>query len=198
LLEHVFVSEDALMTRSKQESERVQALIAEGRNDCEAPRLTRIPRPTVRDWRRGLRVTSNDLDPGETAGSQCGGFDVSTLPPEPYSYLLGMYLGDGCLSLSRRRVRRLRVTTDARYPGIIEEYCRAMEAVMLRKRAYKLHRPSRCVEVHFSNRSEDIQITPVRSVRQPGYSLDSTSRPGDCRLHSKGSVATRSIHRPKK
>lgn len=37
----------------------------------------------------------------------------------PYAYLLGLYLGDGMLSLGRRHVWRVRITLDARYPGII-------------------------------------------------------------------------------
>ena len=44
-----------------------------------------------------------------------------------YPYLLGLYLGDGMLSPSRRGVWRLRISLDAKYPGIIE---RAKAAVV--------------------------------------------------------------------
>lgn len=37
-----------------------------------------------------------------------------------YAYLLGLYLGDGMLSASRRNVWKLRITLDAKYPGIID------------------------------------------------------------------------------
>jgi hypothetical protein len=43
--------------------------------------------------------------------------DLSTLPAA-YVYLLGMYLGDGCLSSHPRDVYKLRISLDARYPGI--------------------------------------------------------------------------------
>jgi DNA-binding transcriptional regulator WhiA len=43
-------------------------------------------------------------------------------PPDPwsYSYLLGMYLGDGCVSANRRSFQ-LVVVCDAAYPNIIED-----------------------------------------------------------------------------
>lgn len=54
-----------------------------------------------------------------------------------------MYLGDGCLSESKRDVWRLRITLDASYPGIV-----ATE----RKGAYVRRAP----RYAFKNRSEDI------------------------------------------
>jgi hypothetical protein len=41
-----------------------------------------------------------------------------------------MYLGDGCLSEHPRKVFRLRISLDARYPGIGEECERAVREVM--------------------------------------------------------------------
>ena len=38
-----------------------------------------------------------------------------------YVYLLGTYLGDGCLSAHPRGVYKLRVYLDLAYPGIIRE-----------------------------------------------------------------------------
>jgi hypothetical protein len=40
-------------------------------------------------------------------------------PRAPYSYLLGLYLGDGCVS-RHPRAWRLRVIVDKKYPGIID------------------------------------------------------------------------------
>jgi hypothetical protein len=44
-------------------------------------------------------------------------------------YLLGLYLGDGCLSGNAKGVWRLRIAQDARYVGLIEECRLAMGAV---------------------------------------------------------------------
>jgi hypothetical protein len=46
-----------------------------------------------------------------------------------YSYLLGWYLGDGCVS-DTGRAYQLVITCDAAYPGIVVESCRAIVAAV--------------------------------------------------------------------
>ena len=55
-----------------------------------------------------------------------------------YVYLLGLYLGDGCLSGHPRDVYRLRISLDAKYPNIVSECARAMAAVS-RRRVGRVH-----------------------------------------------------------
>jgi len=45
-----------------------------------------------------------------------------------YAYLLGLYLGDGCISKDPRKCK-LRIVLDVRYPGIIDEASRAIAAM---------------------------------------------------------------------
>jgi hypothetical protein len=85
-------------------------------------------------------------------------FDCRAMPPEldlcadrqgmreAYAYLLGMYLGDGMLTLAPRRVWRLRVVLDIKYPHIIDRCAWAMAQVSGRVtgRAPKLG----CVELY--------------------------------------------------
>ena len=52
------------------------------------------------------------------------------MSPGPYAYLLGLYLGDGCLSLHPRAVYRLRIALDSAYPQIIEECQTAIQRVL--------------------------------------------------------------------
>jgi hypothetical protein len=106
--------------RSAKEFDAVQHHIAAGLNDCAIARHTGIPRTTVRDWRRGLQVRSRGL-----CTSECTALDFSGLSARAYSYVLGLYLGDGCISRCRE-VWRLRVTLDAKYPGIIDR-CQGSE-----------------------------------------------------------------------
>lgn len=47
---------------------------------------------------------------------------------ERYAYLLGLYLGDGCL-FQHPRTWILKIAMDRRYPGILEECRAAIEAV---------------------------------------------------------------------
>jgi hypothetical protein len=71
-------------------------------------------------------------------------------PPDPwsYSYLLGMYLGDGCISGVQRRSYQLVVVCDAGYTDIIEDCATAMMLTLLPRRiACNPHRVDRCVRV---------------------------------------------------
>ena len=124
--------------RSRDEVRAVQHLVENGFNDCAISRLTGVPRTTVRDWRRAKRWGSLDRPRwrSETRWSpegcpQCGHprhrFDALD---DRYVYLLGLYLGDGYIVHHRRGVYRLTVTLDARYPGIVEECRKAIQAVM--------------------------------------------------------------------
>jgi hypothetical protein len=74
------------------------------------------------------------------------------LPKLEYAYLLGFYLGDGTISRDRKGVYRLRITTDARYPGIIEECAAAMTAVMPTNRVRVQKLPYRAVEIGCSSK----------------------------------------------
>ena len=56
------------------------------------------------------------------------------LPAAAYCYVLGLYLGDGCISRNRR-VWRLRITLDAKYPAIIDRCRQAIDILMPRQRA---------------------------------------------------------------
>jgi hypothetical protein len=92
-------------------------------------RRTGVPRKTVDHWLhrsvpRGRLAVRNTC--AECAHAP---HEPDDLPPE-YLYLLGVYLGDGCISAHPRGVHRLRIFLDARYPGIIEEVAAAMRAVV--------------------------------------------------------------------
>jgi hypothetical protein len=50
------------------------------------------------------------------------------LPRESYAYLLGVYLGDGCLG-EVGTSWSLRITLDEAYPGIIDSCCEAIEVL---------------------------------------------------------------------
>ena len=65
-----------------------------------------------------------------------------------YAYLLGLYLGDGCISATHRGVYCIRITLDAAYPGIIKECCVALESIFPAKTAHRgARRDCNCVEV---------------------------------------------------
>jgi hypothetical protein len=117
--------------RSLDEVAAVQRLIKRGLNDCEISRRTGVPRSTVREWRTGSRRRAM---PGTDSCTTCGhpGHDPATLPAWEYAYLLGLYLGDGCILRHPRDVFRLTISLDRRYPAIIAACASAAESVINR------------------------------------------------------------------
>lgn len=137
--------------RGDDEINSALVLVESGLNDCEVARRTGIPRSTVREWRaagwragqlpaRGRRL--------QTCEGCEGGYPNP--PAGAYAYLLGLYLGDGCIS-RHPRTYRMRLFLDARYPGIVEECVAALEAIVPAKTAWRgFHGNERCVEVGMS------------------------------------------------
>ena len=113
-------------------------LAAAGANATDISRQLRVPRRTVADWLKGTLPRSIHQE------ADCA-THVERLGAE-YVYLLGLDLGDGCISLHRRGVYRLRLALDAKYPGIIDSSARAISAVCP-GRVLKQLRPQNCVEV---------------------------------------------------
>ncbi len=83
------------------------------------------PGETIRDWRVGREVGSGSRTKSWTGArpqnGDCFRCTGSWFDEEAYSYLLGVYLGNGCLSGHPRDVYRLRIACDLEYPEIINE-----------------------------------------------------------------------------
>ncbi len=112
--------------RSAEEVALVRALAREGRNHCEIARMVGIPRTTIRDWLVGR---TPDSGRARKTCPVCAGTPAA-LPQLSYAYLLGLYLGDGCLSAHPRGVYRLRIACADRYPGLMDQCGLAMADVL--------------------------------------------------------------------
>jgi hypothetical protein len=100
--------------RSRTDFENAMSLMEVGRGDTEIARLTGIPRPTLTAWRhgRGSRTHRRML---------LANLDWRPRSAAAYSYLLGVYLGDGCVIAQTEGSARLVIVLDSRYPGIVAE-----------------------------------------------------------------------------
>jgi hypothetical protein len=96
----------------------VAYLAERGLSQSRIAAVTGIPRGTVRMWLAGA-IPQPDA---------CCALRAR-LPGAAYCHLLGLYLGDGHISLIPR-TPRLRIFYDARYPGLIGEGIRSMRAVL--------------------------------------------------------------------
>jgi hypothetical protein len=98
-------------------------LMEMGRGDPAIARLTGVPRSTVAAWRGGVGISRHQRE--ATARP-----DWRPQDPAAYSYLFGVYLGDGHVAVFSRRSASLVITLDSRYPAIIAEVHRAVAAVL--------------------------------------------------------------------
>jgi hypothetical protein len=132
------------MTRTAGEVLRARELFDQGVPVAAVARQTGIPRSTVREWvRDGFRIKDGRGKPLEERCDPCPA--VLNLDEEAYSYLLGLYLGDGCIA-THPRSYRLRISLDQKYSNIIAE-CKAAMAVLLPNRVGQVQCPG-CVEVN--------------------------------------------------
>ncbi|MCL6733773.1 helix-turn-helix domain-containing protein [Streptomyces neyagawaensis] len=88
---------------------RALALVAQGRSLNSVSRETGVSRAAIRSWQERVeplpRMTTPD--PGPPADDPA------------YSYLLGLYLGDGCLSAHPRGGHYLRIACADAWPGLV-------------------------------------------------------------------------------
>lgn len=133
------------MTRPHEDAETVRDLLAQGLSVAETARRAGIPRSTVRMWVVG------DLDSRLEARSGQHGRDelcpyVRNVTESSYAYLLGLYLGDGCIATGKRDVHKLRVFQDDRYPNLVHQCQIAMQWVIPNKAGWT--QQNGCKEVY--------------------------------------------------
>ena len=94
-----------------------------GRADYEIERLTGVPRSTVGAWRHGR---------GTAHHRRIARARPTWRPRDPaaYSYSLGAYLGDGCITKRSSRSWLLAISLDSRYPGIVAEVEAALSVLL--------------------------------------------------------------------
>ncbi|MEV6697572.1 transcriptional regulator [Streptomyces sp. NPDC051453] len=104
---------------------RALALVAQGHSLNSASKETRVSRAAIRSWQV-------DVEPRNRSGlpcPRCGDTPGLTGDQAAYSYLLGLYLGDGCINEHRRGVHFLRIVMDNAWPGLIDACEAAMRSV---------------------------------------------------------------------
>ncbi|WP_028809626.1 hypothetical protein [Streptomyces sp. 351MFTsu5.1] len=106
---------------------RAIALLRSGVRNADVARQLNVPVGTIGKWLHLDRARR-----GECPGRQppkCPRCDGRPLDTAAYAYLLGLYLGDGCISGLRRGVHCLRIACADAWPGLIDACEEAMRIV---------------------------------------------------------------------
>lgn len=137
---------EGIAMRPQSEFEAALQMFETGLNNSEISRHLNIPRGTIRDWRQ----TQLDGAKGRTTPSAVDCFRCSPgyVDSEAYAYLLGVYLGDGCISDAKKGVFRLRIVCDLKYPGIIDEIATHVVILHPRGRSVGFVEKKGCVEIY--------------------------------------------------
>ncbi|WP_433185429.1 transcriptional regulator [Actinoallomurus sp. CA-150999] len=109
---------------------RALELLAQGLTVAEVSRRTQISRWAIRDWQ--LRADQGMPVAPARSCPRCGSQPTSLAPEDKYAYLLGLYLGDGCISPvgdPAKRIWSLRIFCADKYPGLQTECADAIRAI---------------------------------------------------------------------
>ncbi|MGV9338337.1 helix-turn-helix domain-containing protein [Streptomyces sp. NPDC003688] len=108
--------------------QRALTLLRGGAKNADVARNLNVPLGTIGYWKHLDRAKRGEC-PGRHDPS-CPRCDGRELDESAYSYLLGLYLGDGHIShYSQHRVPNLMITCAESWPGLMDECEAAMHAV---------------------------------------------------------------------
>ncbi|MFI9309130.1 transcriptional regulator [Streptomyces triculaminicus] len=105
--------------------QRALALVGQGHSLNAVSKQTGISRYAIRSWQ-------TRVEPLLRIGSTCLRCDPDPQPPDDpcaYAYLLGLYLGDGCISKQPSGTYALRIACADAWPGLITACREAMKNV---------------------------------------------------------------------
>ncbi|GAA2272617.1 hypothetical protein GCM10010402_31000 [Actinomadura luteofluorescens] len=99
-------------------------LLAAGFTIAEVHRQTGISTSTLGNWKRHPEKAASHAPP------LCPRCHDRAVDPAAYSYLLGLYLGDGHLARQPNGVHRLEIACSDTWPGLIDAAAEAVGAVL--------------------------------------------------------------------
>jgi hypothetical protein len=105
---------------------RALALVDQGRSLNSVSKETGISRAAIRSWQVRIKPLGGNRS---RPCPRCRAIPEEPDDPAVYAYLLGLYLGDGCISSFRRGVHFLRIACADAWPGLIDACAAAMQSL---------------------------------------------------------------------
>jgi hypothetical protein len=124
---------------------RALALVAQGRSLNSVSKEIGISRAAIRSWQTRIEPMPR-MRPQVTPCFRCQAVPGAPEDATAYSYLLGLYLGDGCVSAHPRTGYYLRIACADAWPGLISACEAAVAALNPGKRVYRVQAQG-CVSV---------------------------------------------------
>ncbi|MGQ4387374.1 transcriptional regulator [Streptomyces sp. SAS_270] len=117
--------------------ERALALVSQGRSMNSVSKELGISRAAIRSWQ--IRIEPLDSRRANPC-PRCSSAPEQPDDPAAYPYLLGLYLGDGCISPSRRGVHFLRIACADAWPGLIDACAEAVQTLRPTNKVFRVQR----------------------------------------------------------
>lgn len=119
----------------------------DGLNFREISQILKVHKSTVSYWaRNSFKITNPKLPASAEALRKC-----CVQNKQHYSYIIGCYLGDGCIS-KLQRTYKLRISSSTAHPDIIKQRKRSLEKIFpLNKVAVSKIKSAECVEIRVHN-----------------------------------------------
>jgi hypothetical protein len=121
------------------------SLVESGASLRSVSMATDINQSTLREWRDRPETAYRS----RASCPRCADYPALPEPRSDYAYLLGLYLGDGCISVAGDRAKgvwKMRIMCCDAWPGLIEECVRAIQAIRPANKVWTQQREG-CTEV---------------------------------------------------
>ncbi|MEL3946967.1 helix-turn-helix domain-containing protein [Streptomyces sp. LNU-CPARS28] len=127
-----------MVNHSTEARQNALTLLRGGARNADVARQLNIPVGTIGKWLHVDRSLRGEC-PGRPS-PKCPRCDEAPLDELAYSYLLGLYLGDGCVSTLPNGVPFLRVACADAWPGLIEACEEAVRSVRPDNKVFRVQR----------------------------------------------------------
>jgi len=129
--------------KTKEEVEKVLELFKLGNSNLKIHKILGFDRSTI-------RAILKNPDEYLSLSMQEHKFNLSLIDKKNYSFLFGIYLGDGCISkTNKKNLFKLRIFCDNKYPKIIDEIIKSINDILPNSNArIKRHTNDNCSEIY--------------------------------------------------